>query len=436
MDLSSSFASILNISKNPVVLFGYCDSLCEPQNGILGSGPMDVGYWAKTETGDVLFATHELIRDVNGHVITGTCNQAEYYGLLRLHERLVQWLRAMLGPMEGFVALKTTDLEGDDRDNAAKIAASDWRRWAAFREQVLTRGIQINLHSDSQLMVHQLDGEPYRTNKEKPWKVKKEELRMLFAKAVSLHKLLPYTLYKLDREQNGLADSLAQNRVLKGSSQAIQLKEKFYLVRKHTPCAEFIRGDNAHSLLRSQIPTIKNELLALLQSQSDDLPKILQLLNALKEEAECLKARVPHVNDQVNTWLSNTFQTLFAEVEEWTLIAQEERFEELREDIIGYFEILSRPISATHEIPKDDANKLSQVTDEFLLPRKQNQGKKNRFGVVEEVDGFEDKREDVYLANGFFQEPEDEMEENMAAVFGDEHDWSAFNFDGVYEDRS
>lgn len=84
----------------------------------------------------------------------------------------------------------------------------------ALEEAQKLKGDILRLFADSELMVRQLKGE---------YKVKNEGLRPLFQQAVlTLAKFREYTIDYIPREQNSVADALA-NRAIDGSAKSLKM---------------------------------------------------------------------------------------------------------------------------------------------------------------------------------------------------------------------
>lgn len=79
-----------------ITIYGYCDSLCESK----GHSPMHLGYWAKDQGDNILFAKHEIVRNKQGNRVRATNNQAEYYSLIALHNACWAWAFSNLCPSE------------------------------------------------------------------------------------------------------------------------------------------------------------------------------------------------------------------------------------------------------------------------------------------------------------------------------------------------
>jgi ribonuclease HI len=387
-------------------ILAYCDGLCEPQNGQLGQGPMDIGYWARTVEGDVLFAQHEVVRNEKGKTITGTCNQAEYYGLLRLLRRLSAWKEEILMDLDAYLAKQQEyyDLnpEWNEHGNPlpwgprqVNMHSAMWKKQSVLREQI-SDGIELLIHSDSQIMVHQLDGQPYKDEGTKPWKVRHSGLKILVGHANSYQKDLPYTLFKIDRETNGMADSLAQNRVLKGSARARQLEEGRFQIKKHTPCAEFIRGDNPFVLMKSDFPKKKDAIIAAVQDRAPwgSIENLyIDMVGIIHE----LRDRIPSLNALVDSWVANTFSELEQVILEWEEAIASRDYAQCDMAIVDYFIHYKSMIGHdldTSDVEEEGSN--SVVNDSWFCDRKKNQRKKETFESVPEFEDFEDARHHAY----------------------------------------
>jgi ribonuclease HI len=415
------------MSQNKFKIYAYCDGLCEPQNGQLGQGPMDIGYWARTEDNDVLFAQHEIVRNDNGKTITGTCNQAEYYGLLRLHRRLAAWKTEIMLDLEPYLVKQQEyydqnpewDTNGDAipwgyRQVAMHTAL--WKKQTKVRDQ-LSNGIELHIHSDSQIMVHQLDGQPYRDEGVKPWKVRDTGLKALVFRANIIREELPYTLHKISRETNGMADSLAQNRVLKGSARARQMEEGRFQIKQHTPCAEFIRGENPFILMKSDFPEKKDAIIEAIQERGN-WDTIETLYIEMKEILSNLRDRTPSLNALVDSWVANTFSELEQVVLEWEEAIATRNYETCDMAIVDYFEHYKSTIGHSVDTTGVESESTgSVVNDNWFCSRKKNQRKKEHFESVPEFEAFEQSRDTAY---------ESEMETASAS--------ESFSFDGVFDD--
>lgn len=417
-------------------IHAYCDSLCEPQNGRLGNGPMDVGYWAKLKNDSfVLFMVSEIIRNDHNDVIPGTCNQAEYYGLLRVHERVVLWLKEIRMELPDYLnSAKATYVKNPKRNPSGHVipwsldhesaATAYWRKATQYAKQIDEHGMELTIHSDSQLMVRQLDGEPYRAEGQKAWKVKHPDIKRLFDVAVGLQKVLSFSLHKLDRHQNGIADSLAQNRVLKGSAKSKQLEDKYYSVKKHTPCSEFIQGRDSFTLLQSDLPRLKDKLIRAIDRE-DEPEYIIELLQTMRNTAKTLKTTLPNINAKVDGWLEQTFSKLDTELDSFITSIGNEDYDTAKNDIIEFFVALSKPIYVDDADLKDEELKdVSLVSDEFLCPRLQNKHKKDKFESIPELDSMESQRGNIYIDRQFFEGTFEDHQEELAWGAGDDEGYS------------
>lgn len=368
-----------------IKILAYCDSLCEPK-GKRGPGPMDVGYWAcakldgphpKLQHDEVLFAQHEVIRNDFGSTLTGTCNQAEYYGLIRMHAAVVKWL--------------------------------------AGRNIPLTE-VELHIHSDSQLMVRQMN---------KEWKIRHPDIKLLHTKANSLQTVMAFTVHKIDRESNGLADSLAQSRVLKGSGVMGEFKDGTYMVKQHTPCAEFLRGKNPYALLTSRLPELKARFLATVTNQAA-WAEIEAQLAGLNQECAQLQARIQPINAKVDEWLKSTFRRFDGDMAEFQEFITARDRQGLTDAVTAYFHTLAH--SGETEVHAEDEGQLSKVNEDFLCGYKLNRGPKQDHKTISQVDDLEGRREEVYQASE--PTPQDAWMER----FGMPADERSMLMDGRFED--
>lgn len=226
----------------------FCDSLCEPN-----PGDMHVGYWAKDANDNLLFAEHKKI----GY---GTCNEAEYHALFTIVAKLEEVLK------------------GDLKSHS------------------------ITIHSDSQLMTKQMNG---------LWQVTKPEIAMLYGRGKRLQEAHGFNVQWVPRENNSVADALAQEERLKGSGRRYQLEDGRYRVHRNTPCVEVFSDREMGKLLHSsKMSLLKEELEGELESAKLNFRAITTTLTGIRQESMRIKHSLPKLNSLVEDWLTSTFTYL------------------------------------------------------------------------------------------------------------------------------
>lgn len=267
-------------------IFAYCDSLCEPN-----PGEMHVGGWAKDENDNVLFTFHKKIGN-------GTCNEAEYFALFTIAEKLSEFLK-------------------DNKDR-----------------------LEIIIHSDSQLMTKQMNG---------IWQTTKEEIKSLYNRAKTHQAKLNFSVQWVSREQNAIADSLAQTFKLKGSGRRMSIDNNRFSVKRNTPCSEILFDKQMGRLLHSDIITgLKEELEVELEKKILDFDKVAVIIAKMKEERKELEKRVPQLNQLVNKWVGSAFNVLDEALDEFQVLAKENHAD-TKERILEFFSYIKREKEDTED---------------------------------------------------------------------------------------
>lgn len=213
-------------------------------------GRMEGGIWAKDDKENVLFMENARM----GH---GTCNQAEYFALIHLLKKL---------------------------------------------QTVVKQPAKIIIHSDSQLMTKQLNG---------LWKVTKADIKTLYKKVMIMRETLPFEVRWIPRENNAIADALAQENRLKGSGRQAMMEDGRFRVKKHTPCVELLADKEMSRLLRNpQLIELKEQVEGELQKQTVDYRRILTHLQGMKKESQAASKKIPHINNLADKWVRATMDHL------------------------------------------------------------------------------------------------------------------------------
>lgn len=227
-------------------------------------GEMEGGIWAKDENDKVLFMKTVSM----GH---GTCNQAEYYALIHLLTKL---------------------------------------------KEVTKPGDEITIHSDSQLMTKQLNG---------LWRVTKGDIKALYKKVMMLREDLPFTIKWVPRENNAIADALAQENRLKGSGRSAMMEDGRFRVKRYTPCVELL-GDKqmAKMLHNNRLIELKENVEGELLKQKVDYGKIVNRLKEMQSESTRVLEHMPHINNLADKWVKATIEMLNDNLEDFIHLANKQ----------------------------------------------------------------------------------------------------------------
>jgi len=283
------------------IIHAYCDSLCEPN-----PGKMEAGIWAKDETDRVLFME-------NVPMGTGTCNQAEYYALIHLLKKL-QTAVGETKPMPTII-----------------------------------------IHSDSQLMTKQING---------LWKVTKSDIKMLFRKVMAVRSTFPFKINWIPRENNAIADALAQEHRLKGSGRQAMMEDGRFKAKRYTPCVELLGDKQMGQLLRNQSLITQREITeGLLQAATVDYKKVIASLEGMKETTTGLFKQIPHINNLADKWVQSTIDMLSDTLDEFIQMAADKN--EMLSD--AYNDFFNRLITMEQEHTSSEATKVEYVDDFSFL---------------------------------------------------------------------
>jgi ribonuclease HI len=213
-------------------------------------GAMHIGLFAR-QGNNCLFTRHTFV----GH---GTCNEAEY------------------------IAVKTglTVLQ------------------ALYPEP----GVPVVVFCDSQLVTKQVNNLWKSSGKMRDYCIFLRRLR----------KTYPYTLQKIPRSENEMADGLAQKYILKNSGRCMTLENGRFNVLKQVP-ATVKRSDTYNAVTSAQFRdylaqhNLHGEMQRLLQMASDgDNDAAIDLARSIQQRAGTILQAAPKSNDLVAQWLGNT----------------------------------------------------------------------------------------------------------------------------------
>jgi hypothetical protein len=127
-----------------------------------------------------------------------------------------------------------------------------------------------------------------------------------------LRKTYPYTLQKIPRSENEMADGLAQKYILKNSGRCMTLENGRFNVLKQVP-ATVKRSDTYNAVTSAQFRdylaqhNLHGEMQRLLQMASDgDNDAAIALAQNIQQRAGTILQAAPKSNDLVAQWLGNT----------------------------------------------------------------------------------------------------------------------------------
>jgi hypothetical protein len=127
-----------------------------------------------------------------------------------------------------------------------------------------------------------------------------------------LRKTYPYTLQKIPRSENEMADGLAQKYILKNSGRCMTLENGRFNVLKQVP-ATVKRSDTYKAVTSQQFRdylgqhNLHGEMQQLLQMAVDgDIDAAIALAQSIQQRAGTILELAPKTNDLVAQWLGNT----------------------------------------------------------------------------------------------------------------------------------
>lgn len=276
-------------------IFAYCDSLCEPN-----PGHMEGGFWAKDEEDNLLFSCSISL----GH---GTCNEAEYYAIMATINKIKELVKGKEMP-------------------------------------------RIVIHSDSQLSTKQLNG---------LWKVTKQEMKLLYQKVENLRKEIPFEIRWIPREQNAIADGLAQEKRLKGSSRNYLMDDGRFRVKRYTPCVELL-GDKQMAILlySKELVAMKKELLEIVDQETLDFQKVVSVVNRMLAVNRRMKVKLPKINSLADNWISSTFDIMDGKFSEFISQAMKGDRKTLKTNVILFFDSITKEENEADYSPEEEKREL------------------------------------------------------------------------------
>jgi len=162
-------------------------------------------------------------------------------------------------------------------------------------------GVAVKVFSDSQLVTNQVNG---------LWKAGKMQEQCLHLRR--FRKAYPFSLQKIPRSENEMADSLAQKYILKNSGRCMTLENGRFNVIKQVPPS--VRRSDTYNAVTSQQfriylqnHNLHEDLAHLLLLASDGATDAaIDLARSVQQRAENVLAAAPRTNDLVSQWLDNT----------------------------------------------------------------------------------------------------------------------------------
>lgn len=163
-------------------------------------------------------------------------------------------------------------------------------------------GIPVIVFCDSQLVTKQVNGLWKSSGKMQDYCIFLRRLR----------KVYPYTLQKIPRSENEMADGLAQKYILKNSGRCMTLENGRFNVVKQVP-ASVRRSDTYNAVTSQQFReylgehNLHAEMRRLFQLASDGHTEAaVGLAQTIRQRAENILVLAPRTNDLVTQWLNNT----------------------------------------------------------------------------------------------------------------------------------
>jgi hypothetical protein len=163
-------------------------------------------------------------------------------------------------------------------------------------------GVPVVVFCDSQLVTKQVNNLWKSSGKMRDYCIFLRRLR----------KTYPYTLQKIPRSENEMADGLAQKYILKNSGRCMTLENGRFNVLKQVP-ATVKRSDTYNAVTSAQFRdylaqhNLHGEMQRLLQMASDgDNDAAIDLARSIQQRAGTILQAAPKSNDLVAQWLGNT----------------------------------------------------------------------------------------------------------------------------------
>jgi ribonuclease HI len=162
--------------------------------------------------------------------------------------------------------------------------------------------VAIRVFSDSQLVTQQLNGK---------WHAK-DRMQAYCLYLLRFQQNYPFTITKIPRSQNQIADSLAQKYITKNSGRCMTIENGRFNVIKQLPDA-VKNGDTFNALTSREFRhylcqnNLSEDLQLLLTTASaGDDAKAATLAQELKHKAQGVFATAPKTNEMVARWVANT----------------------------------------------------------------------------------------------------------------------------------
>ncbi len=153
--------------------------------------------------------------------------------------------------------------------------------------------------SDSQIVAHQVDGS---------WHTKEKHMQSYCQFLRSFRRTYYYGLTQIPREENTVADSLAQKYILKNSGRCVSLDNQRVNVSKMVP-AEIKENDIYKSLAPKdsleflQKHNLRPMLLCVMElAQDGEVDEAIELAYALELRAQKILEAVPKTNERFRIW--------------------------------------------------------------------------------------------------------------------------------------
>ena len=175
-----------------------------------------------------------------------------------------------------------------------------------FYPENIQTSAPIQCHSDSQLVTKQVAG---------LWRAH-PPMHSYCAFLRRMRKTYPYDLRKIDREDNTIADSLAQRYITKNSGRNLTIDDGRFNVKQSTPLA-IKRGDLFNAVVSAETKEfLKNHNLRHMLLEVFDLARenrveeAVQAALDLEGAAQKVLESAPKFNEMLSKWLTNTLEVV------------------------------------------------------------------------------------------------------------------------------
>jgi ribonuclease HI len=278
---------------------------------------MHIGTWAHTNAEfdptikqeEVLFGMHYQVVSQEGDEIRGSCNEAEYFGLLKTLTELKKVIEE--------------------------------RNW---------QGCHVVIKSDSQLMTKQMMG---------LWKVTHPAIRCLYDRVQQMRKTLPFTFEVewINRTENGVANSWAESVVTVGSARNMRHEDGWHRVRRHTPNASFlgfsrkgaVQENPAERLLKNVALAEKRQLLIRTILRTKKYDGCLYLVREMRQTTAKQAGNLPKINEVADEWIRSTFASLDTTLSEIEALLASRKYDALPEYLVENYRKLGIDSSVIEE---------------------------------------------------------------------------------------